>query len=156
LEVVHAAAVVLGVQFAAVYQAEAPVPVVHGIIMFEDGTSSPVDNITAEKLFVPLLKTICEICWAISEAADEPIKIFPVVPLEVPLYVPAQPVIVKIAPDVQLMALLLAKVRVCAVPDCNAMVELAVRFKVEELVQVLVDAIPVVPNVPPFNTICDE
>ena len=85
MEIVHAEDVVLGVQFVVVYQAEAPAAFVQGIIMFEDGTSSPVDSITAEKLFVPLLKTICEICWEVSEAADEPIKILPVVPLEVPL-----------------------------------------------------------------------
>ena len=152
LETVHAANVVIGVQFAELYQAEAPDVFVHGIIMFEDGTSSPVDKITAEKLFVPLLKTICEICWPVSEAADEPIKILPVVPFEVPLYVPVQPVIVNIAPDVQLMALLLANVSVCAVAESKAIVELAVRPKVEELVQVREAVIPVVPRVPPFKT----
>ena len=50
--------------------------------------------------------------------------------------------------------LLFAKVRVWALPP-SAMVELAAKFKVDELVNVLVPVILVVLKVPPFNTICE-
>ena len=82
-----------------------------------------------------------------------PIKIFPPVPLDPIL--PVQPVIVKICPAVQATALLAANVSVWFVPEDKAIVEDAVRFKVDELVQVVVAVIPDVDKVPPFKLTCD-
>ena len=67
--------------------------------------------------------------------------------------VPVQPFMVSVVPA-QVTPELLPNVIVCAF-DPKSIIELAFRFKVDEFVQVLVAAIPVVLNLTPFNTICD-
>ena len=84
LEVVQAFDAVDGDQFPEVYQAVAAPVFIQGMMIFAEGTNSPVDKIIALKLFVPLLNTICESCCVVKPEAFEPKKIFPPVPV-VPL-----------------------------------------------------------------------
>ncbi len=57
-DVVQAAEPVFGVQFVLVNQSVGAPVFVHGMMMLEEGTNSPVASRMAEKLFVPLLKAI--------------------------------------------------------------------------------------------------
>ena len=62
---------ILPTQLPAVSQAELAALEDHSLIL-ANGTISPVERMVAIKLFVPLLNTICESCWAVNPVDAEP------------------------------------------------------------------------------------
>lgn len=110
------------------------------------GTSSPVGS----RIGVPVypVNLISDSCVEVKVPVAAPKNTLPAVP--VTPGEPVHPLIVKIFPAVQLIPELFAKVNVCVLTP-KVREELSLSNRVDELVIVLPEVIPVVLNIPPFN-----